>query len=44
MYPHENIDNRLSQMQRAILEVLTAKGATAQRGDYIAHLPRTGDM
>jgi hypothetical protein len=38
---NENIDNRFA-MQRAILAYLATVGQP--RGDYIGHLPRTGDI
>lgn len=44
--PNQNIDNRLSDLQRQILAVLATAGQPEPDGDYqrIGHLPRTGDI
>ena len=41
---HENIDNRSSQMQAAILEILADRRAVPPTSSFIGDLPRTGDI
>lgn len=41
---HENIDNRSSQMQAAILEILADRRAFPPSSSFIGDLPRTGDI
>lgn len=41
---HENVDNRTSQMQAAILEILASRGANPPATSFIGNLPRTGDI
>jgi len=42
--PNANLDNRLSPLQRAILGYLRSVSAFGPRGEYIGHLPRTGQI